>query len=98
MPGIPCAQSVQVAYYLRAMDDFAIDRRSKVPSYRQLADLLRARIADGTYAPDDPLPSITTLVGGSGLAVGTVRQALGLLVDEGLAYTVPGRGTFVTPR
>jgi DNA-binding GntR family transcriptional regulator len=30
----------------------------------------------------------------TGLAVGTVRKAVGLLVNEGLAYTVPGRGTY----
>jgi len=32
------------------------------------------------------------------LAVGTVRKAVSVLVDAGLAYTVPGRGTFVSPR
>jgi GntR family transcriptional regulator len=31
----------------------------------------------------------------TGLAVGTVRRAIRVLVDEGVAYTVPGRGTFV---
>ncbi len=77
------------------MEEFPIDRRSQVPSYRQLADQLRARIDSGQYAPDDPLPSITTLVQATGLAVGTVRQALRVLVDEGSAYSVSGRGTFV---
>jgi DNA-binding GntR family transcriptional regulator len=35
------------------------------------------------------------MVGETGLAVGTVRKAVGVLVTEGLVYTVPGRGTFV---
>jgi DNA-binding GntR family transcriptional regulator len=46
----------------------------------------------------EALPSITYLTGETGLAVGTVRKAIGVLVDEGLAYTVPGRGTFASPR
>ncbi len=37
-------------------------------------------------------------LGETGLAVGTVRKAIAVLVDEGLAYTVPGRGTFASPR
>ena len=30
--------------------------------------------------------------------VGHYCKAIGVLVDEGLAYTVPGRGTFASPR
>jgi hypothetical protein len=30
--------------------------------------------------------------------VGTVRKAIAVLVDEGLVYTVPGKGSFVTKR
>lgn len=71
-----------------------IDLHSSVPSYQQLAAILRHRIESGQIAPRQPLPSITTLTGETGLAVGTVRKAIGILVSEGLAYTVPGRGTF----
>jgi len=31
----------------------------------------------------------------SGLSAATVKRAMGLLREEGLIYTVPGRGTFV---
>lgn len=41
------------------------------------------------------LPSITELTAQTGLAVGTVRRGIDLLVKEGLVQTVPGRGTFV---
>ncbi|HCU91386.1 MAG TPA: GntR family transcriptional regulator [Actinobacteria bacterium] len=75
-----------------------IDPHGPEPSYRQLADLLRARIESGEIGPREPLPSITYLTGETGLAVGTVRRAIAVLVDEGLAYTVPGRGTFASPR
>lgn len=74
-----------------------IDIHAPEPSYLQLAALLRARITSGELGPRDPLPSIKTLTQETGLAVGTVRKAIGVLVDEGLAYTVSGRGTFVRP-
>jgi GntR family transcriptional regulator len=75
-----------------------IDVHSGVPSYQQLAAILRARIESGEIGPREPLPSITTLVQETGLAVGTVRKAISVLVEEGLAYTVPGRGTFAAHR
>jgi GntR family transcriptional regulator len=74
-----------------------IDPHAPEPSYQQLATILRARIKSGEIGPREPLPSITHLVGETGLAIGTIRKAIGVLVDEGLAYTVPGRGTFATP-
>jgi DNA-binding GntR family transcriptional regulator len=75
-------------------DRLVIDTHSPVPSYRQLADQLRDRIASGQIGPREPLPSITAMTQETGLAVGTVRKAVGVLVDEGWAYTVPGRGTY----
>jgi GntR family transcriptional regulator len=80
------------------MERLVIDPHAPEPSYRQLAALLRKRIESGEIGPREALPSITYLVQETGLAVGTVRKAIGVLVDEGLAYTVPGRGTFAAPR
>jgi GntR family transcriptional regulator len=79
---------------LAIMEPLVIDTHSPVPSYRQLADQLRDRITSGQIGPREPLPSISYLTGETGLAVGTVRKAVALLVDEGYAHTVPGRGTF----
>lgn len=80
------------------MAPLKIDTRSPVPSYRQLADQLRARITSGQIEPDEALPSITQIQGETGLAVGTIRQAIKVLTDDGVAYTVPGRGTYAAPR
>jgi GntR family transcriptional regulator len=65
---------------------------------QQLAGQLRGRITSGQIRPRDALPSIAYLTGETGLAVGTVRRAIALLVEEGYAYTVPGRGTFAAQR
>lgn len=75
-----------------------IDYNSDVPSYQQLAAILRDRIASGEIAHRQPLPSLSQLVGETGLAMGTVRKAIGVLVEEGNAYVVHGRGTFAGPR
>jgi DNA-binding GntR family transcriptional regulator len=76
------------------MERLVIDLHSPEPSYQQLADQLRERIRDGRYEPLQLMPSITQLTGETGLAVGTVRHAIAVLVEEGWAYVVPGRGTF----
>lgn len=83
---------------LISMERLVIDPHGPEPSYQQLASQLRARIQSGQIGPREPLPSITYLTGETGLAVGTVRKAIAVLVQEGLAYTVPGRGTFAAPR
>lgn len=75
-----------------------IDLHSPEPSYQQLARQLRAAITSGEIGPREPLPSISQLTGETGLAVGTVRRAIDVLVQEGYAYTVPGRGTYAAPK
>jgi DNA-binding GntR family transcriptional regulator len=82
---------------LISMGRYVIDTHAPEPSYLQLASQLRARIQSGEIGPREALPSITHLTGETGLAVGTIRKAIGVLVEEGLAYTVPGRGTFASP-
>lgn len=73
----------------------AIDKRSSEPSYLQLAALLRAQIADGTYQRDDRLPSVKKLCAEHGLSIDTVTHAISVLEEEGLVVAVQGRGTYV---
>jgi len=73
-----------------------IDETSPEHPYLQLAGLLRADIESGKITSQ--LPSITQLTEETGLAVGTVRRAINILVKEGRVETVPGRGTFVIER
>lgn len=71
---------------------------SPLPRYAQLADVLRGRIARGTWPTGHRLPSLDELVAEFGLARVTVRQAIELLAREGLVSAQQGRGTFVTAR
>jgi GntR family transcriptional regulator len=74
-----------------------IDRSSGTPLYRQLQELLRARIADGTYKPGQPIPTEQRLAHDFELSRVTVRNALSHLVAEGLVVKRPGKGTYVAP-
>lgn len=69
--------------------------KKKLAQYERLAGMLRDRIAAGTYARGDKLPSEMELMDESGLSRSTVRHALKVLVDEGLVRTERGRGAFV---
>lgn len=60
----------------------------------QLTDILRARILDGTYPADKPMPGELAISQEFGIARNTVRKALGALREEGLVYTVAQLGTF----
>lgn len=59
---------------------------------RQIADQLRELIRAGGLAPGEMVPSEYTLVEQHGVARGTIRAALAVLVDEGLIEVMPGQG------
>jgi GntR family transcriptional regulator len=75
--------------------DAEIDHEGPVTPYRQLAAILKARIARGDWANSRPIASETRLVQEYGLARSTVRRALDALVEEGVVWKVQGRGTYV---
>lgn len=72
-------------------------RRPGESSYGLLARTLRGQIVAGSFAEDQRLPTELDLAGEHGLSRQTVRRAYLELVNEGLVFRVPGRGTFVTP-
>ncbi|WP_073501601.1 GntR family transcriptional regulator [Actinacidiphila paucisporea] len=65
------------------------------PPYVQTADALRKEIQNGRLAPGAKLPSARELQEQYGIANSTAQNALRLLKDEGLIYSVQGRGVFV---
>jgi DNA-binding LacI/PurR family transcriptional regulator len=73
----------------------SIDRRSFVPLYVQLKNVLQRQILSGELPPGSALASEPALGQTFGVSRITVRQALGDLEAEGLIRREPGRGTFV---
>jgi GntR family transcriptional regulator len=73
-------------------------QRSGPPLYQQLADDLRARILDGEFSANEPIPTEAQLSSGYHTSRITVRHALDLLEREGLVHREQGRGSFIRPR
>lgn len=77
---------------------FVIDPRGKEPLYAQLSRQLRRQMALGLLSPDEPLPSVRQLSTELGLNPNTVQKAYRQMEAEGLIYSRPGKGSFVTPQ
>nr|WP_034262744.1 GntR family transcriptional regulator [Actinospica robiniae] len=72
----------------------APQRRRRADRAREIADVLRRQILDGALR-EGTLPVENALIQEFDTTRNTVREALGLLRDEGLVDRVPGIGTFV---
>jgi len=79
------------------VSDVTIDPLGETPVYLQLARILREAIEAGELAAGRPLPSYMTLMQEHGVARGTAAKAVRVIVGEGLARVVPGKGVYVVP-
>jgi DNA-binding GntR family transcriptional regulator len=72
--------------------------RRQEPPYREIAGIVREKIAKGELLPGDQVPSASELAETHGVSRGTALRALGVLREEGLITTTPGWGSFVAGR
>lgn len=73
-------------------------RKNRIPLYVQLADIFRRRIAEGDWPVKERIPAVDKLVAEFEVARVTIRQALGLLEQEGLIVRYRAKGSFVLKR
>ena len=73
-----------------------IFRKSPVPRYFQLKEIMRAKVRDGEWKPGDVIPSERELSEQYKISRMTARQAITELVNEGMFYREQGKGTFVS--
>jgi DNA-binding GntR family transcriptional regulator len=73
-----------------------IDPIAPIPPYRQIAEIIRRRIGAGDYQPDTRIPTESEIVEEFKVARTTARRAVQVLREDGLVYTVPNRGSYVT--
>jgi hypothetical protein len=78
-----------------AIDRSAINPRSMLPAFLQLAILLRGMVIARQLPPGAPLPSEPELQNRYGVSRDTVRRAVQVLRETGLAETRRGVGHFV---
>ena len=72
-----------------------IDPTARLPPYRQLAEIIRGRIASGEYPTGSRLPSESDFMEEFEIGRNTARRAVAVLRDEGIVETVATRGTYV---
>jgi DNA-binding GntR family transcriptional regulator len=74
-----------------------IDRDAFEPAYNQLANILRRKIASGEYRGGERLPSESELCSQYQVSSITARRAIKILVEQDIAETRQGQGTFLKP-
>lgn len=73
-----------------------IDKKSPIPAYFQLKNIILDKIKTSEYTENSLIPSERELSEVLGISRMTVRQALNQLVSEGILYREKGKGTFVS--
>ncbi len=68
------------------------------PRFRQIADVLKAKISSGEIAAHTALPSERVVAEDFEVSRMTARRSLEALEAEGLAYSAGRRGRFVSPK
>jgi GntR family transcriptional regulator len=74
-----------------------VDHGSPTPAYRQLAEIIRGRIAAGEWS-HGPLASNRAFQETYEVGEYVVTRAIRVLEDEGIVFTVPRRGVYVRQR
>jgi len=72
-----------------------IDPTARLPPYRQLAEIIRGRIASGEYPRGSRLPSESDFMEEFEIGRNTARRAVAVLREQGMVETVATRGTYV---
>ena len=74
-----------------------ISDKSSAPIYEQITKQIKEGILNHALAPDEMLPSIRQLAKELQISVITTKRAYEELENEGLIYSVPQKGFFVSP-
>jgi GntR family transcriptional regulator len=76
---------------------FELDVRSRKPIYEQLMDQLKGLIIAEVLRENERLPSVRALAKELTINPNTIQKAFRQLEMEGFIYTLPGKGSFVSP-
>ncbi|MEE0685987.1 MAG: GntR family transcriptional regulator [Lachnospiraceae bacterium] len=75
---------------------FQIDSFSRVPVYEQIINQLEHFILTGILEADTQIPSVRNLSVSLSINPNTIQKAYAELDRNGIIYSVPGRGCFIT--
>lgn len=74
-----------------------LDFRSRVPVYEQLIEKIKELIVHKVLKSDEQLPSVRELALELTINPNTIQKAYRELEHRGYIYSIPGKGSFVTP-
>jgi LacI family transcriptional regulator len=94
VPGIAVPDSKKHREWGRVLDSIVLDRSGGVPLHVQLSNYLR-NLIQTTLEDREKLPPESVIVKKLGLALGTVRRAMSVLVSEQLVERHRNHGTLV---
>ena len=72
-----------------------LSNQSNTAIYEQIVSQMKDAIINGEILPEEPPPSIRALARGLQISVITTKRAYEEMEQEGLIYSVPGRGFYV---
>lgn len=75
---------------------FSLDFQSKLPIYEQLYQTIAQMAALGGMEKGEVLPSVRALAQELGVNPNTVQKAYGMLERDGIIYSLPGKGSFLS--
>ena len=75
-----------------------ISEKSNVPIYEQIMRQIKEGILNHELLPDEMLPSIRQLAKDLQISVITTKRAYEELEAEGMIYSVPQKGFYVSPK
>lgn len=70
----------------------------KAPIYEQLFNGIAQLISSGKLRPDEKLPAVREVAKQFGVNPNTVQKSYVLLEQAGLIYSVPAKGSYVSPQ
>lgn len=73
-----------------------IDNHSRTPIYEQIKEQIVMCVSRGQLKKDEQLPSLRQLSAQLGLNINTVKRAYSELEDQGITYSVAGKGIFIS--
>ena len=74
-----------------------LNYRDSRPIYEQIKDNYKKLILSGGLAPDERLPAVRELAAQLAINPNTIQRAYRELENEGIIYTIPGKGSFAAP-
>jgi len=78
------------------MSIILVDIKSRVPIYEQIIASVKEAVITGLLSADEPLPSVRSLAGELAINPNTIQKAYSELERQGIVYSVPGKGSFVS--